>query len=368
MLGVPTSKILDLLNGTPRASNTTLDQAEQFIVRFHKPASMATLKIIPHDAVKKAIAQENETLKEQRDYNTVYHTREETEAVLPQMQHYSPKEHPEEQSWILLGPWLDLIMASQGLMETDLHRIQLPGSFVVQLIYASQVGLHLGRVSAGDAEDLADAFPKKTVRGDSLKNLIQGKFFTRLDTCSLKDAIIGEGPIRSVRDLWMRLATSARGMTGIRDLRKHDSSMPLFMYLLPWKHGMKTDLEYRIYCAPPTGKIAAISQYKWHAPWYHAARTRSEQEGIIQRLHEGCKVLHQKIMAHPAMIEKLKSRGFVFDVTEDRGTQGVQLIELNGFGAMSGCGACLFHWIRDAPVIYGLSDTVEVRVAYGSFS
>ena len=325
---------------------------------------MATLKIIPYNAVENALAQENETLKEQREYNTVYHTREEAETALPHMEHHAPKEHPEEQSWILLGPWLDLIMTSQGLLETDVHRIQLPGSFLVQLIYASQVGLHLGRVSEGDAEDLADAFPKTTVRGDTLEDLIQrGKFFTRLDTCSLKDAILGKGPIQTVGDLWMRLATSARGMTGIRDLRKHDPSMPVYVYLLPWKDDMKTELEYRVYCPPLTGKIAAISQYKWHAPWYHAASARPEQEGIAQRLLENCEVLHQKIMAHPAMTDKLKSQGLVFDVTEDPSTQDVQLIELNEFGAMSGCGACLFHWIRDARVMYGLSEGTEVRVA-----
>ena len=63
------------------------------------------------------------------------------------------------------------------------------------------------------------------------------------------------------------------------------------------------------------------------------------------------------------MTDKLKNQGFVFDMTEDSGTQNVQLIELNDFGAMSGCGACLFHWIRDARVMYGLSQDTEVRVA-----
>lgn len=248
---------------------------------------MAALKVIPYDAVENALVQENETLKKQHEYKTVYHTREEAETVIPHTEHHAPKEHPEKQSWILLGPWLDLIMTSQGLLETDLHRIQLPRSLLVQLIYASQVGPHLGQVSEGDAEDLADAFPKTTVRGDALEDLIHhSKFFTRLDTCSLKDTILGKGPIQNVGDLWMRLATSARGVTGISDLRKHDLSMLVYVYLLPWKDDMKTELEYRVYCPPPTGKIAAISQCKWHAPWYHAASARPEQEGIAQRLLE----------------------------------------------------------------------------------
>ena len=68
-------------------------------------------------------------------------------------------------------------------------------------------------------------------------------------------------------------------------------------------------------------------------------------------------------MGHPAMEEVLRNRGFVFDVYEDPSNQEVRLIELNDFGAMSGCGACLFHWIQDARVMYGVSEGIEVRVA-----
>ena len=68
-------------------------------------------------------------------------------------------------------------------------------------------------------------------------------------------------------------------------------------------------------------------------------------------------------MGHPAMTEALRNRGFVFDVYEDPNTQDVRLIELNDFGAMSGCGACLFHRIQDARVMYGVSKAIEVRVA-----
>ena len=125
---------------------------------------------------------------------------------------------------------------------------------------------------------------------------------------------------------------------------------------------MKTGFEYRVYCAPPAGKIAAISQYTWHAPCYHASATRHDQEAIANRLLENCQALHQEIMGHRAMTEVLRNRGFVFDMYEDPSTQGVRLIELNDFGAMSGCGACIFHWIEDARVLYGVSEGIEVRV------
>ena len=63
------------------------------------------------------------------------------------------------------------------------------------------------------------------------------------------------------------------------------------------------------------------------------------------------------------MTDKLKSRGSVYDIMEDPSTRDVQLIELNEFGATSGCGACLFHQVCGARTIYGLGEAIEVRVA-----
>lgn len=204
---------------------------------------MAILKTIPYRAIEQALAQQKDTFQDKHVFNTVYHKREEIEAVLPDLQHFTPDTQP----WILLEPWLDLIIASQRFPEVDVHRIRLPGSFLVQLIHASKLGVQMGRISKDDGEDLAEAFPKETTSGSNLENLIKTKrFFVRLDTCSLKDAMMSKGSVQSVQDLWMRLATSGRAMTGIRDLRLHDPSTPIYMYLFPWNDNMKTELEYRI--------------------------------------------------------------------------------------------------------------------------
>lgn len=65
------------------------------------------------------------------------------------------------------------------------------------------------------------------------------------------------------------------------------------------------------------------------------------------------------------MTEQLADSGFTFDVVEALDSEkGARLIELNDFGAMSGCGSCLFQWIKDAPVLYGLQEDVQFRVAY----
>jgi hypothetical protein len=33
-------------------------------------------------------------------------------------------------------------------------------------------------------------------------------------------------------------------------------------------------------------------------------------------------------------------------------------VEINPFGAMSGCGACLFNWVIDGRILYGMEERV----------
>lgn len=194
--------------------------------------------------------------------------------------------------------------------------------------------------------------------------LREQKYFPRLDTSSLKDALGGSGPVKDVKDLWSRLATPARGSAGIEAMMKCYADRPVYLYLLKWDDKMRTDLEYRVFCAPESTRISAISQYKWHTRWYHAGKSFQEQNEISQRVFENAKMIHRQIMLHPAMTEHLKNRGFVFDVVEDPTDENAtRFIELNDFGATTGCGSCLFHWLKDAKLLYGLEDAVECRVA-----
>ena len=111
--------------------------------------------------------------------------------------------------------------------------------------------------------------------------------------------------------------------------------------------------------------MAAISQYEWHARWVHADAPGGleEQVTVAKRVFEGCRALHQQILDEPAMTEEVKERGFVFDVFDNPTSAKLELIELNDSGARTGCGSCLFHWIRDARLLYGMQEDVEIRVA-----
>ena len=64
---------------------------------------------------------------------------------------------------------------------------------------------------------------------------------------------------------------------------------------------------------------------------------------MAERVLEGAEIIHRQLLEHPAMTQALRSAGYTFDVAEYvDGGKGVRLIELNNFGALSGCGSYLF--------------------------
>ena len=320
------------------------------------------LTVITYADVENALKSNDLSLKEQREYNTNSHSYKEIAAVLPHVHHFLPQSQP----WILLEPFLPLIMATQGYGIEQLHQIPLPKPLVAQLARVLQTSSILGHISESDKEDFEALFPGRTTRDLGIDELTRDqRFFIRLDACSLKDALQGSGPAKDTVDLWSRLATSMRGMRGATDLQSCYSDKAVNMWLLPWQE-MRPELEYRVFCPPPGSKrarITAISQYHWHEKWVHAWEGTQDQSNF-ERLIRECDILLQKILQSEGMTEDISERGFVFDVAEGLNRGPLRLIELNSFGAMTGCGSCLFNWIRDAEMLYGLEDEVEVRVTY----
>jgi hypothetical protein len=135
------------------------------------------------------------------------------------------------------------------------------------------------------------------------------------------------------------------------------------LYFLPFNDKMSTKHEYRVFCAPPTGDITAVSQYKRHTPLvFQDAHSTEEIDGILGRIMIGIQLVHAKILnelGNGDMDLLLLKQGFSFDVMWKEDEQRCALIELNGFGARSGCGACLFRWIKDMDVMYGRREAID---------
>ncbi len=153
------------------------------------------------------------------------------------------------------------------------------------------------------------------------------------------------------------------------DAAKQGRDMVLHLVLNPWDENMSPDREFRVFVPPPAArgangtadefKISAISQYRWldefKAPWTFTLQhvVDSVQHGADNVLLDI--VAYAKESLHADMMALLLEYGFSFDVAL-QSDGSVQLVELNPFGAMSGCGACLFNWVLDGKVLYGLEE------------
>ena len=76
-------------------------------------------------------------------------------------------------------------------------------------------------------------------------------------------------------------------------------------------------------------------------------------------MSEGAKKTLTELAAYAAreldgdMRDMLLKYGLSFDVVLKEG-KVMQFVEVNPFGGLSGCGACLFNWVRDGKMLYGL--------------
>jgi len=81
-----------------------------------------------------------------------------------------------------------------------------------------------------------------------------------------------------------------------------------------------------------------------------------EIDDILGEMMNGIKLVHAEILSELGNGDVdllLLEQGFSFDVMWKEDEQRCALIELNGFGAKSGCDSCLFHWIKDMDILYG---------------
>lgn len=323
------------------------------------------VRIIPIATVQSAIASSS-AYSPQRQFNTNDHSREEIEVVLPDMTHHAPDAiQPLE----LLHPWLGLICGSQHIDMDEVHHIRLSNYYCKNLVEAGRAWQLQGRISASTLEDLEDGFPQKTIAGQAISSLFgsSSEYFVRLDTCSLKDAttiskperICGTEAVTHQSQLWQRIVTSVRGSAGIASLI--DAGLDVYIYLFPWRRDVSRDgTEFRVFCPPLGDSVAAISQYHWHRPLKSPPGLDLSRDSELQKVYGAIKRIHSQIVASSSFTEKLRRTGFTFDVLVLGGD--AQLLELNPFGAMTGCGSCLFHWINDAAVLYGKESEVEMRL------
>lgn len=407
------------------------------------------LQIIPFRTVNTALIRAQDEGTETKLFNTRHHPHDKIAAIVPEtatFKHVHPDERVQH-----LNNWLELIMQTQGETEWDTSTFRLTPLLMQGLVDAYTVYNARGKPNLDRTAELLELFPRKTPAGVLTRNIFEGytpsdveqllgpdglaghvpqeyvelfadkhippllPYFLRLDACSTKDGFRRGAPVHTLEDVIIDLSTSLRAAGALSSILDPSSTFPQSsaqvsaatpapepqqrqdqpqtanLCLLPFNRHMSTDHEFRVFCPPDPSRVVAISQYKWHAPFFTNDRNRAQE--ICNTVYEGALTIHQDIMAfvqkdgREFIREKIHSEGFVMDVLfvegevesetetesggegkegagEEDGRRGdhVQLVEINPFGAMSGCGSALFQWIVDARVLYGVNEGVQFRI------
>lgn len=205
------------------------------------------------------------------------------------------------------------------------------------------------------------------------------KWFLRLDFCSTKDAAPGTGEegdsksVDSVDGVVRRLVTSRRAVTALEDHMRLVGGMNVHerakIFLFPFRGNVMSGREYRVFCPPsPKGmeynRVTAVSQDRYHELFF-GSRVGESTKVTARRVLDGILKIHRRILETavkglPWLEYRIKEERFVFDVFDPVDGE-VQFVEMNPFGAMSGCGSALFHWIKDAMLLYGFEGAREIE-------
>ena len=279
------------------------------------------------------------------------------------------------------GRWLKLVLGTRSIPKKDAQVVSLTRWEVQILVDAAAVSTSTRILGWPYRELILDmlghAFARTTYPD-------VGRFI-RLNTCSPKDGVRaasrrpedrGRPPNMStfaMSDVILKLVTSQSARDALlKELDLGAEKIPIFF--LPFEKTFSPSKQYRVFCAPGTGRITAISQYQWHKPWRYAHLHNAQRQEKAKHITRGSVAIHTIIMEElgpSSEDELLMKQGFTFDVIWDEQreppnwwTYDMCLLELNVFGAKGTCGSCLFHWVDDMDLLYGKRDAVEFRLTY----
>ena len=310
-------------------------------------------------------------------FNTAHHTRLDILAVVPESATFTHAEPP----WTAYGYalWQPLIARSQVMTES--HVIQIPGFLYEDLMRCHAAWVSTNRVPQKLVQETVEAW-KSTRRGLQPMELLDGKkkWFIRLDQMSPKDSPFGgKEPSSTFEDVVVKLCSSMRACRCLefekQDSERKDRGLNILLVLNAWDEGMDAGAEFRVFVPPPAArgakaeasklKVSAVSQYRWHSPFAYPHGFNLDEiaklvcVGATKILEDTKAFMREELLEDTSFL--LVKHGFSFDVALQK-DGSVQLVEINPFGALSGCGACLLNWVKDGRAMYGLDEDVVFAV------
>ncbi|KAJ4983595.1 hypothetical protein SVAN01_10914 [Stagonosporopsis vannaccii] len=310
-------------------------------------------------------------------FNTAHHTRFDILPVVPESPSFTHAQPP----WTAYGYvlWQPLIAQSQNM--SDSHVVQIPGFLHEDLMRCHAAWVATNRFPPELINETVMAW-QSTKRGKDLVEILDGErnWFVRLDQMSPKDSPFGgNGPSSTFEDVVVKLCSSMRAWNCLQNERadaeaqRRDLRMEMVLNL--WDDDMDAGREFRVFVPPPAArgaqvevgqlKVSAISQYTWAFPFTYPFGLGLRQTASLVCAGANALLSDIRLFVQGSMSEQVRrlllKYGFSFDVAlRHDGT--VQLVEVNPFGALSGCGACLFNWVKDGKILYGLQTEVQFAI------
>jgi hypothetical protein len=215
---------------------------------------------------------------------------------------------------------------------------------VSKLMEAAKSGILRGKVSKSVLADLEPVVER--LQAD-WQDAPDGLFF-RFDGASPKDGQRAF-PARKASEVVWALVTSRRALRALEDGQNT-------LYFVHFDPTWDESREFRVFVR--RGRVTAISQY---SPWWKGMLSDVSDEDARRWAEKAVVRLEGTIL--PPLLEAIGTSDVVCDVyAPSLDGEDVRVVELNSFGYWLASGSALFHWITDRDVLYGLSDSMVVRV------
>lgn len=184
-----------------------------------------------------------------------------------------------------------------------------------------------------------------------LQPLPSPPYFARLSRCSTKGGQGGVGPFYTAKQIVTALVTS------YRCVNVFERQEPVGLYLLPFCSHFDCNKEFRVFVCK--NRVTAISQYNEAEDCGWGAYSDTDLTKVVDHTV----ILLVATLKQAAVLKLALPASFTLDVFCHADQDfAVELIELNSFGAQLAAGSCLFDWVKDYEMLYGMSNTLEVRV------
>ncbi|KAL2879851.1 hypothetical protein SGCOL_004896 [Colletotrichum sp. CLE4] len=205
--------------------------------------------------------------------------------------------------------------------------------------------LKYSMLEAEKSDDLSKLSAEMEKRTEGLQTGTPAGYFIRTSHCSPKDADGGNlQPVNSMRETLTKLVSSKRivqALLGLYYQFNQDAESPdNQLYVFPYFTHLDRLSEWR--CYVKESHIVAISQSRFYQPNY---------AGITDKMLS--KLVFQAHRLWSRIVPDLDFKSCILDVYAEVLDPDfeVKLIEINPWGAHSGSGSLLFHWLDDASIL-----------------